>query len=45
MEWKDEAIIMNSIGASIVAAGVLISFAVRRSNSPGKSKVVVSEEI
>lgn len=42
---KDEAIVLNAIGISVVALGILVSFAVRRSNAPATAKVYVTERI
>lgn len=40
-----EGIIMNSIGVVLVAIGIVVSFAVRRSNAPATAKVYVTERI
>lgn len=44
-EWTEEGIIINSIGAVLIALGVLVSFAIRRSNAPTTAKVYVTERI
>jgi len=36
-EWLEEGIIMNSLAVTLVALGVLLSYAVRRSNLRGPS--------
>ncbi len=43
--WTNEGIIMNALGATIIAAAVVISFAVRRSNAPATAKVYVTERL
>jgi hypothetical protein len=43
--WIDEGIIINSIGVSLVALGILVSFAVRRSNAPANAKVCITERL
>ncbi|KFB47989.1 hypothetical protein ZHAS_00016100 [Anopheles sinensis] len=40
-----EGIIMNSIGVILTGLGIIIPFAVRRSNSPANCKVYVTERI
>lgn len=44
-EWTEEGIIINALGAVLVALGVLVSFATRRSNAPTTAKVYVTERI
>lgn len=41
----EEGIIMNSIGVILTGLGIIIPFAVRRSNSPANCKVYVTERI
>lgn len=41
----DEAIFINTIAVILVALGILIPFAIRRSNSPASFRVYVSEHI
>uniref|UniRef100_A0A182MFN3 Cytochrome b561 domain-containing protein n=1 Tax=Anopheles culicifacies TaxID=139723 RepID=A0A182MFN3_9DIPT len=41
----EEGIIMNSIGVILAGLGIIIPFAVRRSNSPANCKVYVTERI
>lgn len=42
---ETEKYIMNSLGMVLVAIGVIVSFAVRRSNAPATAKVYVTERI
>lgn len=44
-EWTKEGIILNALGATIVAIAIVISFAVRRSNAPATAKVYVTERL
>ncbi|XP_037040488.1 cytochrome b reductase 1 isoform X2 [Bradysia coprophila] len=44
-EWTEEGIVINALGATIVALGIIISFAVRRSNAPATAKVYVTERL
>lgn len=44
-QWTEEGIVMNAIGATIVALGIVVSFAVRRSNAPATAKVYVTERL
>lgn len=44
-EWTQEGIIINVLGAVIIALGVVISFTVRRSNAPATAKVYVTERL
>lgn len=41
----DETIVINVIAVVLVAVGILIPFAIRRSNSPASFRVYVSENI
>lgn len=43
--WIEEGIIINALGCVLIALGVLVSFAVRRSNAPATAKVYVTERI
>lgn len=42
---SEESIIVNALGCVFIALGVLVSFAVRRSNAPATAKVYVTERI
>lgn len=42
-KWTEEGIIINALGCVLIALGVLVSFAVRRSNAPTTAKVYVTE--
>jgi uncharacterized membrane protein len=41
----EEGIIINAIGIILIGLGILVPFAVRRSNSPASFKVYVTETI
>jgi uncharacterized membrane protein len=41
----EEGIIINTIGVILIGLGIMIPFAVRRSNSPASFKVYVTETI
>jgi hypothetical protein len=41
----EEGIIINTIGVVLVGLGIIIPFAIRRSNSPASFKVFVTEQI
>lgn len=43
--FSEEGIIVNALGCVLIALGVLVSFAVRRSNAPATAKVYVTERI
>uniref|UniRef100_A0A1B0CYR8 Uncharacterized protein n=1 Tax=Phlebotomus papatasi TaxID=29031 RepID=A0A1B0CYR8_PHLPP len=43
--WGEEGIILNSLGATLIALGILVCFAVRRSNAPATAKVYVTERL
>lgn len=44
-KFEEEGILVNAIGCTLVALGVLVSFAVRRSNAPTTAKVYVTESL
>lgn len=44
-KFSEEGIIVNALGCVLIALGVLVSFAVRRSNAPATAKVYVTERI
>lgn len=44
-DWTEEGIVINAIGATIIALGIVVSFAVRRSNAPATAKVYVTERL
>lgn len=44
-EWVEEGIIVNALGVTLVALGIVVSFAVRRSNAPATAKVYVTERL
>lgn len=44
-KFTDEGIVINSIGVSLAALGILICVAVRRSNAPANSKVCITERL
>ncbi len=41
----EEAIVINTIGVVLVGLGILVPFAIRRTNSPASFKVYVTEHI
>lgn len=44
-QWTEEGIIVNALGVTLVALGIVVSFAVRRSNAPATAKVYVTERL
>ncbi|XP_055690738.1 plasma membrane ascorbate-dependent reductase CYBRD1 isoform X1 [Lutzomyia longipalpis] len=44
-KWTEEGIILNALGATLIALGILVCFAVRRSNAPATAKVYVTERL
>jgi len=41
----EEGIIINSIGIILIGLGIIVPFALRRTNSPASFKVYVTERI
>lgn len=41
----EEGVIVNALGVTLVALGIAVSFAVRRSNAPATAKVYVTERL
>lgn len=41
----EEGIIINSVGVILVGLGIIVPFAVRRTNSPASFKVYVTDRI
>lgn len=41
----EEGVIMNAIGVILIGLGIIIPFAIRRTNSPANYKVYVTERI
>lgn len=44
-QWTEEGVIVNALGVTLVALGIVVSFAVRRSNAPATAKVYVTERL
>ena len=44
-QWVEEGVIVNALGVTLVALGIVVSFAVRRSNAPATAKVYVTERL